>query len=121
VLSRVLHLFKQRKRNQEDVFDAFRAAALLTGARHSLEEFLASENPRDVEVRQSLRHKFSGLSDLYEQLRATDFDPSDPRYPTHMPDARDLYWDEPETEAWRKCIDDAFALFSYLRNPGSKE
>ena len=58
--------------------------------------------------------EFANLEQLYEALGQSEFNRSHPTHPYRLPYARDLYWDEPDAESWRKCIDSASSLFHYL-------
>ncbi len=79
---------------------------LLETAEQSLAAFIAAEPQTNRRY----------LADLYTFIRANSHrlalegDTED-----KFPDARNLYWDDPEGPLEQKCLDDAFALFTFIQ------
>jgi len=96
-----------------------RARVLLAAAVNSLNEFLASKDPQDVETLSYSRHKYEFLQALYGELEKANFNYRRPGFPfSRLPTARDLYWDIPSTPLQTRCLNDAEALSYYLRDHG---
>ena len=95
------------------------AQTLLARASASLEAFLSSHDPMDIRTLSATRHKYDHIHRLYAALGQFGFDHRDARFPFDgLPTARDLFWDCPNTDLQRRCLEDAEALFAYLQDAG---
>ena len=121
-MDRLKTFMKRAQEFSQKPIDKSHASHLLEKAELSLEKYLASEDSKVYSDKPLGMTKFGVLHKLYKALRQFDFDYKNPDFPLErLPTARDLFWDEPISDLEHACLNDAFSLSYYLRNPDGRK
>ena len=88
---------------------------LWVAALNSLNDFFGSREPRDIEWRNAKQAHYEYLNTRMEEIRRWIDGEIEPAAIGLLADARNIFWDEPETPLQQKYCERVFQLFNFLR------
>jgi hypothetical protein len=88
---------------------------LWVAALNSLNDFLDSRETRDIECRNAKQAHYEYLNTRMEEIRRWIDGEIEPTAIGSLADARNIFWDEPETPLQQKYCESIFQLFNFLR------
>ena len=88
---------------------------LLSNAERSLKAFTESSDPKDLETLRCTQSKYEAIELFYKSLRNCGGRKNHSSFPNPLPDARQLFWDHPETELQETCLNDCLKVSLFVR------